>query len=83
MWVLISLNLIMAAGLAPGQSSTTSGFAGVDEVVHQVLARTSVPSASIAIVKSGRIAYVHAYGNSRLEPPTPARPEMSYSIGSK
>lgn len=82
MWVLIFLNLIMAAGLAPGQSSTTSGFAGVDEIVHQVLARTSVPSASIAIVKSGRIAYVQAYGNSRLEPPTPARPEMSYSIGS-
>jgi CubicO group peptidase (beta-lactamase class C family) len=47
-----------------------------------VLATTGVPSASVAIVKDGQIAYLQAYGNARLEPRIPARPDMRYSIGS-
>jgi D-alanyl-D-alanine carboxypeptidase len=54
----------------------------VDKAVAEVLARTGAPSASIAIVKDGKIAYVHAYGNARLDPPMAATPEMRYSIGS-
>lgn len=54
----------------------------VDQIARQVLESTGVPSASIAIVKDGEIAYIQAYGNARLEPPIPARPEMRYSIGS-
>lgn len=54
----------------------------VDEAAAQVLAKTGVPSASVAVVKDGHIAYVHAYGEAILEPKTPARPEMRYSIGS-
>jgi hypothetical protein len=38
--------------------------------------------ASVAIVKDGTIAYLQAYGDARLEPKTPARAEMRYSIGS-
>jgi CubicO group peptidase (beta-lactamase class C family) len=34
------------------------------------------------VVKDGQIAYVRAYGQARLDPPTPARPEMRYSLGS-
>jgi CubicO group peptidase (beta-lactamase class C family) len=56
--------------------------AEVDRAAREVLAATGVPSASVAIVQNGQIAYVQAYGNARLEPPTPARPEMRYSIGS-
>ncbi len=56
--------------------------AKIDAIAAQVLADTSAPSASIAIVKDGKVAYVKAYGNARLEPATPARPEMRYSIGS-
>jgi CubicO group peptidase (beta-lactamase class C family) len=33
-------------------------------------------------VKDAKIAYVKAYGNARLEPAAPARPEMRYAIGS-
>jgi D-alanyl-D-alanine carboxypeptidase len=33
-------------------------------------------------VQGGQIAYAQAYGDARLEPRTPARPEMRYSIGS-
>jgi D-alanyl-D-alanine carboxypeptidase len=54
----------------------------IDKVAHDALAKAGVPSASVAIVKDGHIAYLHAYGNARLNPETPAKPEMRYSIGS-
>ena len=54
----------------------------IDHAANDVLTATGVPSASIAIVKDGQIAYLQAYGNGRLDPATPARPEMRYSIGS-
>src|SRR5512146_1640108 len=54
----------------------------IDDAASQVLAKTGVPSASVAVVKDGRIAYVQAYGDAILDPKTPARPDMRYSIGS-
>src|SRR5216110_1726658 len=54
----------------------------IDKVAIDTLARTGVPSASIAVVKDGQIAYVKAYGDARLEPKTPASTTMRYSIGS-
>ena len=60
-------------------SATT---AKIDAIAAHVLSDTGSPSASIAVVKHGKIAYVKAYGKARLDPATPARPEMHYSIGS-
>src|ERR1700694_4089516 len=54
----------------------------IDKVATDALAKTGVPSASVAVVKDGQIAYLQAYGDARLEPRTAARPEMRYSIGS-
>src|SRR5512142_2559295 len=54
----------------------------IDRRVQQTLAKTGVPSASIAVVKDGQIAYVRAYGNATVQPQVTARPEMRYSIGS-
>src|SRR5579863_10048052 len=54
----------------------------IDAVASDVLAKTGVPSASIAIVQNGKTAYLQAYGDARLDPRTPARPDMRYSIGS-
>jgi CubicO group peptidase (beta-lactamase class C family) len=54
----------------------------IDDLARAVLAQTGVPSASVAVVKDGRIAYVQAYGSAQLEPPAPARPDMRYAIGS-
>ena len=54
----------------------------IDEIAKNALAVTGVPSASIAVVKDGKIAYVQAYGNARLDPLLPAKPDMRYSIGS-
>lgn len=65
------------------QSDLASALrANIDEIAHQVLATTGVPSASLAVVKDGKIAYLQAYGNARLDPQTPASLEMRYSIGS-
>ncbi len=65
----------------PAQLSSSES-SGIDAAVQKVLAETSAPSASIAIVKDNQIAYVRAYGNARLIPRLPARPEMRYKIGS-
>ncbi len=54
----------------------------IDSIAHDVLATTGVPSASISIVKGGNIVYNKAFGMARIEPPTPATPQMRYSIGS-
>src|SRR5258708_10282602 len=57
--------------------------ADVDKAVADVLKKSGVPSASIAIIRDGKIAYLHAYGMARIEPPQmPADPAMRYSIGS-
>ena len=47
-----------------------------------MLATTGVPSASIAVVKDGKIAYLRAYGDAKLEPRVAATPQMRYSVGS-
>jgi CubicO group peptidase (beta-lactamase class C family) len=54
----------------------------IDAMANKALADTGAPSASVAVVKDGKVAYVKAYGNARLEPATPASPGMRYSIGS-
>ncbi len=54
----------------------------IDKVAADALAKTGVPSASLAVIKDGQIAYLHAYGNARLDPETPATSSMRYSIGS-
>jgi D-alanyl-D-alanine carboxypeptidase len=54
----------------------------IDAIAEQTLRDTQAPSVSIAVVKDGKIAYLKAFGNARLDPPTPARPEMHYCIGS-
>ena len=54
----------------------------IDAAANDVLHDTGVPSASVAIVKNGKIAFLQAYGKARLEPPVPAKPDMRYAIGS-
>lgn len=71
---------VAAQAPAPGLSAADQAL--IDKGAAEVLAKTGVPSASIAVVKDGRIAYVHAYGQGRLDPATPANPAMRYGIGS-
>lgn len=82
----LALFIFLTGGLlasAQPQSTLSSDLRGkIDKIATDALAKTGVPSASVAIVKDGQIAYVHAYGDARLEPRTSAKPEMPYSVGS-
>lgn len=74
--------LSLSALLAVGAQLPAEVAAKVDKAAADALARTGVPSASVAVVKDGRIAYVKAYGDARLEPRVAADAKMRYSIGS-
>jgi D-alanyl-D-alanine carboxypeptidase len=75
--------LVLLPIAARAQSPLSSDAkAKIDTAVTQVLSLTKLPSASIAIVKDGRIAYLQAYGLARLSPPMEATPQMKYAIGS-
>ena len=54
----------------------------MDRVVAEWLASTGAPSASIAIVQDGRLAYAQAYGGARLNPTVPSSGGTRYAIDS-
>jgi D-alanyl-D-alanine carboxypeptidase len=81
--ILLAVAAIAAAPLSlTAQQLTAAERARVDSAVAAVLAGTGAPSASIAIVRGGEIAYENAYGDGRIEPAVPATSSMRYSIGS-
>jgi D-alanyl-D-alanine carboxypeptidase len=75
--------VMMAALPMAAQSSLPAATVSqIDAAAADVLKSTGVPSASVAVVQGGKVAYVKAYGMARLDPPMAADPEMQYSIGS-
>ncbi len=52
-FVVIGMGLAPALSLAQAVNADANSFAAIDQIVHEVLSSTAVPSASIAIVKSG------------------------------
>src|SRR5437868_4554084 len=65
------------------QSALSAATAsGIDVAAADVLKATGVPSASVAVVQGGKVAFVKAYGMARLDPAMAAEPGMRYSIGS-
>src|SRR4051812_19305966 len=54
----------------------------VDSIATQVLRTTGVPSATVAVVRHGQLAYANAYGCAKLNPCVSATPDMRYAIGS-
>ncbi len=89
-----AMSSLAAAGQQPPSSSKPETEAApkdllrpdiqhaVDKSVSDILAKTGAPSASIAVVKDGKLAYVHAYGWADAEAHKPATTAMHYSIGS-
>ena len=76
------LPLLLAAPLAaaelPAELRQT-----IEGKVKALLERSGAPSASIAVVKDGEVAWTAAWGSARLGPPAvPAGPGMRYAIGS-
>jgi CubicO group peptidase (beta-lactamase class C family) len=54
----------------------------IDDVTTKMLSKSGVPSASIAVVKDGKLAYAKAYGLADTASHRPATTSMIYSIGS-
>src|SRR5271170_4007215 len=89
---MMKLRVCSAAVLGLGFSMVGTAFAqntlapgtvkGIDDAAADVMKSTGVPSASVAVVQGGKIAFVKAYGKARLEPVMLAEPGMQYSIGS-
>ena len=77
MLVFTTLHLVSAHAQLPSDLGPK-----IDRIAADTLARTGVPSVSLAIVKDGQVAYLKAYGQARLEPSLEATPNMRYSIGS-
>jgi CubicO group peptidase (beta-lactamase class C family) len=83
----LGCTIFLVLALAAGRAQTVNTAAPdlrtqVDRIAAQVLEQTGVPSASVAVVQGGKLVYTHAYGKARLDPATPATPQMRYSIGS-
>ncbi|HTR02941.1 MAG TPA: serine hydrolase domain-containing protein [Thermoanaerobaculia bacterium] len=79
---LFVLGAVSAARGAAGALDAPARQA-IDDAAKAVLAATGAPSASVAVVSGGAVAYVQAYGSARLAPAlAPAAPGMRYSIGS-
>ena len=70
------------ASVARADSTPSDLTTKIDKIAADALKQSGVPSASIAVVRDGKLAYAHAYGNARLQPKTPATASMRYSIGS-
>jgi D-alanyl-D-alanine carboxypeptidase len=56
--------------------------ASIDKAATDTLVKSGAPSASVAVVRDGKIVYEHAYGVANLETKMQASPQMRYSIGS-
>ncbi len=74
----------LASGLAAQTVETIDPAlrARIDQIAAQVMEQHGAPSASIAVVRGGKLAYTHAYGNAHLDPDLAATPAMRYAIGS-
>jgi CubicO group peptidase (beta-lactamase class C family) len=80
---LFLITSLVLATLAAAQDALPAEQAqAIDNAVQQGLNDTGVPSASVAVVKDGKLVYAHAYGKAKLDPVVYAKPEMRYSVGS-
>ena len=69
------------AAPASAQSLTPQEIARVDGIVTRRLASSGVPSASVAIVRGGKIVFARAYGKQSETMPVP-RDDAPYQIAS-
>ncbi|MEZ5994731.1 MAG: serine hydrolase domain-containing protein [Hyphomonadaceae bacterium] len=80
--LILGAALAFAPLAAQAQQLTETERADVSAIVQEVLAASEVPSASIAIVRGGEIAYAQAYGLADVAANIPATTETVYGIGS-
>ncbi|MDB5687885.1 MAG: serine hydrolase, partial [Rhizorhabdus sp.] len=76
----VAATLLFAAPVV-AQDLTAAERAQVDKIVTSQLSATGTPSASIAVVRGGRIVFAHAYGKASETMPV-ASPTLPYQIAS-
>ena len=80
--VVLGSGCVMVGTMVAQSSLPAASASQIDAAAASAMAATGVPSASVAVVQGGKIAFVRAYGKARLEPVMLAEPGMQYSIGS-
>ncbi|MBI2678281.1 MAG: beta-lactamase family protein [Candidatus Koribacter versatilis] len=80
--ILFTAVFLLGPVAAAQEALTAEQRAAIDKAATEALKGSGTPSASVAVVKDGKLAYAHAYGNAKLEPATPATAEMRYAVGS-
>jgi len=73
--------LLLCAGPLHAQAITPAEQARIDALVTDALAKTKVPSATIAVVRGGKIVLAKAYGKASETIPV-ATPDLPYQIAS-
>ena len=73
---------LFASDAAAEAALSPDEIASVDKLVRKALGESGVPSASVAIVRDGQIAFAKAYGLRRLDPREAATPQTRYRIAS-
>jgi CubicO group peptidase (beta-lactamase class C family) len=76
---------VCAIGLLAGPTALLAAPLDTQRVARAAraeLEKLQVPSASVAIVMDGQIAYAQAFGKAQLHPDRPATPAARYEIGS-
>lgn len=79
--VLTAVALLSVSATATAQALTPAETNRIDAVVTDALAKTGTPSASIAVVRGGRIVLAKAYGKASDAIPR-ARADLRYQIAS-
>jgi CubicO group peptidase (beta-lactamase class C family) len=80
--VVVAFGLVARAQPSPGPALPPDMQTAIDNLAADALTRTGAPSASLAVVRDGAIAFTRAYGAAQVEPRVAATPDMRYSIGS-
>jgi CubicO group peptidase (beta-lactamase class C family) len=81
--VVVAVAVLAASSLSHAQTPLSLDLAQrVDAAVNDVIAKSAVPSASVGVVRDGRIVFTKAYGMARLSPEVPASVDMHYAVGS-
>jgi D-alanyl-D-alanine carboxypeptidase len=78
----LGVGFLMVGTMLAQNTLAPDAVKGIDDAAADVMKSTGVPSASVAVVQGGKVAFVKAYGKARLEPVMLAEPGMQYSIGS-
>jgi D-alanyl-D-alanine carboxypeptidase len=82
-FLLLAITAMLAcATAANAQSFTPAELAAVDQGVEGFLAQRGVPSASVAVVRGGKIVFAKAYGRRSISPDRPATTQARYNIAS-